>query len=77
MPKKVINLYISYILNHNEEIQTHFLFSNCLFGSVKLTKNTDLDKYKYSDYSVEFDSCAEFNLQLEAWEKMSLFLEVI
>ena len=24
----------------------------CLFGSVKLTKNADLDKHKYSGYSI-------------------------
>ena len=28
--------------------------NNCLFGSVKLTKNADLDKYKYSNYSIGF-----------------------
>ena len=25
-----------------------FFLSNCLFGSVKLTKTADIDKYKYS-----------------------------
>ena len=30
--------------------------SACLFEAVKLTENTDPDKYKYSDYSIEFDS---------------------
>ena len=32
---------------------------NCLFGSVKLTKNADLDKYKYSSYGIGFDSRSE------------------
>ena len=27
-----------------------FTSNNCLFGSVKVTKNVDLDKYKYSSY---------------------------
>ena len=26
----------------------------CLFGSVKLTKNTDINKYKYSGYGIGF-----------------------
>ena len=26
-----------------------------LFGAVKLTKNTDIDKYKYSGYGIGFD----------------------
>ena len=25
---------------------------NCLFGAVSLTKNADIDKYKYSDYGI-------------------------
>ena len=29
--------------------------TNALFGAVKLTKNTDIDKYKYSGYGIEFD----------------------
>ena len=28
---------------------------NCLYGSVKLTKNADLDKYKYTGYAIGFD----------------------
>ena len=31
-----------------------------LFGSVKLTKNFDLDKYKYCSYNIELDSHSEF-----------------
>ena len=44
-PKKVINLYISYILNPwLRNLNTDFTLGNCLFGPVKLTKNDDLDK---------------------------------
>ena len=28
---------------------------NCLFGAVTLTKNADIDKYKYSGYGIGFD----------------------
>ena len=28
---------------------------NCLFGAVSLTKNVDIDKYKYSGYGIGFD----------------------
>ena len=35
---------------------------NCLFGSVKLTKNDNPDKYKYSGYGIGFDSREEFSL---------------
>ena len=40
-------------------MSTDFRLNNCLFGSVNLTKNADLDKYKYSGYSIGFDSCSE------------------
>ena len=42
--------------------KTDFTLSNCLFGSVKLTKNADLDKYKYTGYGIGFDSCGEYSL---------------
>ena len=45
--KKVINLYISYTLSPQlRNLNTYFTLGNYLFGSVKLTKNADLDKYK-------------------------------
>ena len=45
IPKKVINLYISYTLGRQiRNLNTDFTLVNCLFGSVKLTKNADLDK---------------------------------
>ena len=32
-----------------------------MFGSVKLTKNLDIDKYKYSGYGIGFDRKGEFS----------------
>ena len=34
--------------------------TNFSFASVKLTKNDDPDKYKYSGYGLGFDSRSEF-----------------
>ena len=58
IPKKVINLINPQLRN----LSTDFTLSNCLFQSVKLTKNTDLDKYKYSGYGIRFDSRSKFSL---------------
>ena len=59
--KKVINLYISYTLGPQlRNLNTYFTLGNYLFGSVKLTKNADPDKYKYIGYGIGFDSCSEF-----------------
>ena len=35
---------------------TEFSLKDCLFEAVKLTKNADTDKYKYSSYGTGFDS---------------------
>ena len=57
----LINLCISYILNPwLRNVNTDFTLNNCLFGPVKITKNADLDKYKYSGYGIGFDSRSEF-----------------
>ena len=34
---------------------------NCLFGGVTLTKNSDIDKYKYSGYWIGFDRRSSFH----------------
>ena len=61
IPKKVINPYISYTLNPQLRIlKTDFSLGNYLFGSVKLTKNDDVDKYKYIGYRIGFDSRSGF-----------------
>ena len=43
-------------------LNTDFTLSNCLAGSVKLTKNADPDKYKYSGYDIRFDSRSGLSL---------------
>ena len=59
---KIINLYISYILDRwSGDLNTVFALNNCLFRSVRLTKNADPDKYKYSSYSIGFDSRSELS----------------
>ena len=62
IPKKVINLYVSYILiPWLRYLNTDFISKNCFFGSVKLTENADSDKCNYSGYGVGFDSRSEFS----------------
>ena len=61
--KKVTNLYISYtLIPQLWNLSTDFTLGNCLFGSVKVTKNADLYRYKYSGYGIGFDSRLEFSL---------------
>ena len=60
VPKKVINLYIFYTLGpQSRNLNIGFTLGSCLFRSVKLTKNADLDKYKCTSYGLGFDFCSE------------------
>ena len=34
---------------------------SCLFGAVTLTKNADIDKYRYSGYGIGFDRRSSFS----------------
>ena len=54
--------YICYTLDRwSRDLDTDFKLGNCLFGSVKLSKNADLDIYKYSGYGIGFDSRSQFS----------------
>ena len=33
-----------------------------MFGAVKLVKNVDIDKYKYSGYGIRFDTHGTFSV---------------
>ena len=46
-----------------------FTLTNCLFWFVKLTKNTDPDKYKCIGYRIGFDSRSEFLFTDRSMEK--------
>ena len=72
--KIVISVYISDTLSRwLRNLNTDFTLKNCLFESVKLTKNADPIKYKYCDYGIGSDSYSELYLQMEAWEKYHYF----
>ena len=51
---KIVNIYIVYEL-YIIYVKTSPTLVNCLFGAVSLTKNADIDKYKYSGYEIGFD----------------------
>ena len=57
---KILNTYIAYDLQSNINYNPDFTLENCLFGGVKITKNTDVDKYKYSGYGIGFDGRGVF-----------------
>ena len=56
----IVNVCIIYRLTPRTNNLSATL-GNCLFGAVKLTKNDDIDKYRYSGYGIGFDSKGSFS----------------
>ena len=55
-------------------LNTDFTLNNFLSGSVKLSKNADLDKYKYSGYDIGLGSRSEFFLdRSKLWKTCRYF----
>ena len=44
-----------------------------MFGSVKLTKNADIDKYGYSGYDIGFDKETSFSIGNETSKNVIIF----
>ena len=59
--RKVVNIYIVYELNGSSSNNNNPRVRNSLFGAVRLTKNTDIDKYGYSGYGIKFDRRGSFS----------------
>ena len=61
--KKILNIYIVDEINLRPyRYDDYPTLGNSLFGAVKLTKNTDIDQCKYSDYGIGFDTCKNVSL---------------
>ena len=58
---KVVNICIIYEISKSINISDYPTLENCLFGAVSLTKNADIDKYKYSGYGIGFDRHGSFS----------------
>ena len=59
--KKVVNIYIVYELGASSSHINNPILKNCLFGAVTLTKNADIEKYRYSGYGIGFDRRSSFS----------------
>ena len=58
---KVINIYIVYELGASTSNVSDPTLKHCLFGAVTLTKNADIEKYKYSGYRIGFNRRSSFS----------------
>ena len=59
---KIVNTYIAYEMNKNYNISIYPTLGKFLFGAVSMTKNADIDKYKYSGYGNGFDRKGKFSV---------------
>ena len=51
---KIVNIYIVYEISKQINISDYPTLGNVLFGAVSLTKNADINKYKYFRYGIGF-----------------------
>ena len=58
---KIVNIYIFYDLKSNLNYNPDFTLENCLFGTVKVTKNADVNTYRYFGYGIGFDGKGVFS----------------
>ena len=73
-----VNLFVLYEVDTwSRDLNADFTLKDCLSVAVKLTKNANQDKYKYSCYNKGLDSRSEFSFTDGSMKKMSLFSEQI
>ena len=58
----ILNIYTVYETTSNYSDIDYPTLENCLFRSVKLAKNDDIDKYGYSGYGIGFDRKTSFSV---------------
>ena len=72
--RKIVNIYIVYeiirIANINGNRNSNLTVQNALFGAVSLTKNANVNKYKYSGYGIGFDRTQVFHFEVVEIVKM-------
>ena len=60
-------------ISQNFNISRYPTLENCLFGAVSLTKNVDIDEYKYSGYGIGFDRKRTFSVDNGFGRKCIIF----
>ena len=59
--RDIVNIYIVYEITSDYKDINYPTLENCLFGSVKLTENADIDKYGYYGYGIRLDRETSFS----------------
>ena len=59
--QKLVNIYIVYEIIVSSSNNNGPTLRNSLFGAVRLTKDADIDRYRYSGYGIGFDRTGTFS----------------
>ena len=70
---KIVNIYLVYEIINFHCIDNYPTLTNALCGSVKLTKNADIDEYKYSAYGIGFDGKGYYSIGNEIGRNVIIF----
>ena len=62
--RTIISIYIAYEITASSSNTNDPSLKISLFGTVKLTKTSDIDKYEYSGYGIGFDRGGSFSFPL-------------
>ena len=74
----IVNLFIVYELGKRlQNLNVKFSLKDYSFGDIKLTKNSNPNKYSYLGYGIGFDSRSLFSFRNFNWGKNSIILELI
>ena len=71
--RNVVNIYIVYETTSDCKDINYPTLESCLFGSVKLTKNANIDKYRYFGYRIGFDRQLSFSIGNEIGKNVIIF----
>ena len=69
----IVNIYIVYETTSEYKDINYPTLENCLFGSSKLTKNADINKYGYSGYGIGSDRETSFSFDNEVGKNVIIF----
>ena len=69
----IVNIYIVYQITSNYNDSNYPTIENYLFGSVKLSKNADINKYKYFGYGIGFDRKVFFSIGNDIGRNVIIF----
>ena len=69
----IVNIYIVYEITSDYHDINYSTLENCLFESVKLTKNADIEKYGYFGCGNGFDRQSSFSISTETGKNLIIF----